>query len=154
MPEPFSILRRVQFAETDMAGIVHFANFFRMMEEVEHAFFRSLGLSVSMQHEGMHVGWPRVAASCDFFGPIRFEEEIELRLRVTRLGEKSFSYEVDFVKEGRRMALGKTTSVCCELLKDGSMRSIAIPPALRDRLAPAQQDPAPESPLPNTPRLA
>ena len=127
MPATFSILRRVQFAETDMAGIAHFSNFFRMMEEVEHAFFRSVGLSVSMQHDGMHVGWPRVSTGCEFFGPVRFEDEVELRLRVVKLGDKSFSYEVDFLLKGRRMALGKTTSVCCELRPDGTMKSIAIP---------------------------
>jgi acyl-CoA thioesterase FadM len=43
VPDTFSINRRVQFAETDMAGIVHFSNYFRWMEEVEHAFFRSVG---------------------------------------------------------------------------------------------------------------
>jgi YbgC/YbaW family acyl-CoA thioester hydrolase len=133
VPTEFSITRRIQFSETDMAGIVHFANFFRMMEEVEHAFFRSVGLSVSMQHEGMHIGWPRVAATCEFFGPIRFEDQIELKLRVTKVGEKSFSYEVDFLLDDRRMALGKTTSVCCAL-EDGAMRSIPIPTALREKL--------------------
>jgi acyl-CoA thioester hydrolase len=138
MPSPFSIRRRVQFSETDMAGIVHFSNFFRMMEEVEHAFFRSVGLSVSMQHDGMHVGWPRVSTSCDFFGPVKFEQEVELSLRVTRLGEKSFSYEVDFLLDGRRMALGKTTSVCCELRPDGSMKSIPIPGELREKLTPRE----------------
>ena len=112
MPTSFSILRRIQFAETDMAGIAHFSNFFRMMEEVEHRFFRSVGLSVSMQHDGMHVGWPRVSTSCEFFGPVRFEDELELRLRVAKVGDKSFSYEVDFLLAGKRMALGKTTSVC------------------------------------------
>src|SRR4051812_47471990 len=132
----FSIPRRIQFAETDMAGIVHFANYFRMMEEVEHAFFRSVGLSVSMQHDGMHVGWPRKAVSCEFFGPIRFEDEVELRMRVTKVGEKSFNYEVDFILAGRRMALGKTTSVCCAL-EDGKMRSIPIPAALREKLTAA-----------------
>jgi YbgC/YbaW family acyl-CoA thioester hydrolase len=138
MPATFSILRRVQFAETDMAGIVHFSNFFRMMEEVEHAFFRSVGLSVSMQHDGMHVGWPRVSTGCEFFGPVRFEDEVELRLQVARLGEKSFSYEVDFLLDGRRMALGKTTSVCCELRPDGSMKSIPIPQGLRAKLTPPE----------------
>jgi acyl-CoA thioester hydrolase len=137
MPSSFSILRRIQFAETDMAGIAHFSNFFRMMEEVEHAFFRSVGLSVSMQHDGMHVGWPRVSTSCEFFGPVRFEDELELRLRVAKLGDKSLSYEVDFNLGGRRMALGKTTSVCCELRPDGTMKSIPIPRELRDRLDPA-----------------
>jgi YbgC/YbaW family acyl-CoA thioester hydrolase len=136
MPATFSILRRVQFAETDMAGIVHFSNFFRMMEEVEHAFFRSVGLSVSMQHDGMHVGWPRVSTGCEFFGPVRFEDEVELRLRVVKLGDKSFSYEVDFLLKGRPMALGKTTSVCCELRQDGTMKSIPIPPSIREKLDP------------------
>src|SRR5438270_7455884 len=109
MPTEFSIRRRVQFAETDMAGIMHFANFFRMMEEVEHAFFRSVGLSVSMQHDDIHIGWPRVSAGCEFFGPLKFEDEVELRLRVTRVGDKSFSYEVDFLVRGTRVALGNTT---------------------------------------------
>jgi len=133
MPTEFSITRRVQFAETDMAGIVHFANYFRMMEEVEHAFFRSIGLSVSMQHDGMHIGWPRVSAACEYFGPIRFEDDVQLNLRVTKVGEKSFNYEVEFLWEGRRVALGKMTSVCCEMLETG-MRSIPIPPGIRKKL--------------------
>ena len=143
MSTEFSILRRVLFAETDMAGIMHFSNYFRMMEEVEHAFFRSVGLSVAMQHDGMHVGWPRVSTSCDFFGPVRFEQEVELKLRITKLGEKSLSYEVDFLLDGKRMALGKTTSVCCELRPDGTIRSIPIPDALRTRLAPPDAPPVP-----------
>jgi YbgC/YbaW family acyl-CoA thioester hydrolase len=133
VPTEFSITRRVQFAETDMAGIMHFANYFRLMEEVEHGFLRSLGLSVSMQFEGMHVGWPRVSAGCDYFGPVRFEDEIALRLRVIRVGDKSFSYEVDFEVAGKRVALGKTTSVCC-ILEAGGMRSIPIPAAIREKL--------------------
>ena len=133
MPTEFSITHRVQFSETDLAGIMHFSNFFKLMEEVEHAFFRSLGLSVSMQHDDIHVGWPRVSASCEFFGPVKFEEEVELRLRVTRVGDKSFSYEVEFLMSGKRVALGKITSVCCALDR-GDMRSIPIPAAIREKL--------------------
>ena len=48
MPYEFKLTRRVEFAETDMAGIVHFANFFRMMEAAEHAFFRSVGFSITV----------------------------------------------------------------------------------------------------------
>jgi 4-hydroxybenzoyl-CoA thioesterase/acyl-CoA thioester hydrolase len=133
MPAQHSIKRRIQFAETDLAGVVHFANYFRMMEEVEHAFFRALGLSVVMTHEALEIGWPRVSASCEYFGPLRFEDEVELVMRVTKVGEKSFNYEVEFLWEGRRVALGKMTSVCCEMLDQG-MRSIAIPPGIRAKL--------------------
>ncbi len=46
MPHEFTITRRVEFSETDMAGIMHYSNFFRFMETAEHAFFRSLGFSI------------------------------------------------------------------------------------------------------------
>lgn len=136
MPSEFAVTHRVQFSETDMAGIVHFSNYFRLMEEIEHAFFRSIGMSVVMQHDGMHIGWPRVAANCEYFGPAKFEDELELKLRIMRLGEKSFSYEVDFMLAGRRIALGKVTSVCC-LIEAGGMKSIPIPAALREKIMPA-----------------
>ena len=133
MPTEFSITHRIQFAETDLAGIVHFSNFFRMMEEVEHAFFRSLGLSVVMRHEGMEIGWPRVNVSCEYSGSARFEDELELKMRIARLGEKSMTYEVDFLLTGKRIASGKVTTVCC-VLEEGAMRSIAIPAAIRRKL--------------------
>ena len=54
--------RRIEFAETDMAGIAHFSSFFRYMEEVEHAYFRSLGISVVHQQDNGQLSWPRVSA--------------------------------------------------------------------------------------------
>ena len=133
MPE-FSLTRRIQFAETDLAGILHFSNFFRLMEEVEHAFYRSLGLSVVMHHEGHEIGWPRVSATCEYLGPVKFEDELLLTLRIARLGDKSLSYEVDFTLAGRRVATGKVTSVCCIMDPTGAMRAIPIPPPLRAKL--------------------
>jgi acyl-CoA thioester hydrolase len=133
MPAEYSIKRRINFAETDMAGVVHFSNYFRMMEEVEHAFFRSLDLSIVMTHEALQIGWPRVAASCEYLGPLRFEDEVEIKMRVLKVGEKSFNYEVEFLWEGRKVAVGKMTSVCCEMLHSG-MRAIVIPEGIRRKL--------------------
>ena len=48
--------RRVQFYETDSAGMVHFTCFFRYMEEAEHAMWREAGLSIAP--EGADVGFP------------------------------------------------------------------------------------------------
>lgn len=132
MAAEFTSVHLVQFSETDLAGIMHFSNFFRLMEEVEHAFFRSLGFSVSMQHDDVRIGWPRVSASCEFFGPVKFEDQVTLKLRIVRVGEKSLSYEVEFLVGDRRVALGKTTSVCCAV--GDAMRSIPIPAAIRSRL--------------------
>ena len=74
----FQVEKRIEFSETDMAGIVHFSNFFRMMELAEHAFIRSLGFSVHMQVEQGEIGWPRVKVTCDYRKPLRFEEVLSL----------------------------------------------------------------------------
>ena len=58
---------------------------------------------------------------------------MQLKLRVTKVGEKSFNYEVDYLVKDRQVALGKTTSVCC-VLSDGKMQSIAIPDEIRGKL--------------------
>src|SRR5438552_16445493 len=92
MSYEFKVTRRVEFSETDMAGIVHYSNFFRYMETAEHAFFRSLGHSVVDDRLEPPVGWPRVHAHCDFKAPLRFEDEIEIHMLVTEKKSKSLSY--------------------------------------------------------------
>ena len=79
MPSEYRLKRRVQFYETDMAGIVHFSWFFRYLEEAEHAMWRDAGLSIV---GGKDIGWPRVEASFEFHRPLRFEDEFEVHLRI------------------------------------------------------------------------
>src|SRR5579871_1939600 len=98
MPFEFKAVRRVEFSETDMAGIVHYSNFFRYMETAEHGFFRSLGYSVVMNHFATPMGWPRVHAECDYRHPLRFEDEVEVHLLVTKKRPKSLSYMFKFTK--------------------------------------------------------
>jgi len=136
MPSPFIYSRLVQFSETDLAGIAHFANFFRWMEEAEHAYFRSVGLSVRTEYQEMEIGWPRVSTSCDFFAPAHFEDQLQISVRITKMGEKSITWEIAFARDGNRLALGKATTVCCIWSKKG-LESIPIPPEIRLKLNPA-----------------
>ena len=71
--------RRVQFYETDAAGIVHFSWFFRYMEEAEHALWREAGLSIHPPVSD--IGWPRVAAACEFHRALKFEQEFDVTIR-------------------------------------------------------------------------
>jgi acyl-CoA thioester hydrolase len=135
MKEPFTYSRIVQFAETDLAGIAHFANFFRWMEEAEHAYFRSVGLSVRTEYQDQEIGWPRVSTTCDFFAPARFEDQLQLKVRITKMGEKSITWEIEFTRDGTRLALGRSTSVCCTLSQNG-LQAIAIPSEIRLKLFP------------------
>jgi YbgC/YbaW family acyl-CoA thioester hydrolase len=136
MPEPYRTTRRIEFADTDMAGIVHFANFFRFMEAAEVEFLRSLGLSVAMRFEGQKIGFPRVAASCDFVHPVRFQDVLDVAVRLSEVGRKSVTYAFEFFKEGALIAKGQVTSVCCRVLEDHQIESMEIPAGIRKLLAP------------------
>ena len=135
MSKTFSITRFVQFAETDMGGIVHFSQYYRYMEEAEHAFFRSLGLSIVDTSHTPPVSWPRVTCSFDFLAPLRFEDEPTLTITLTRLGSKSISYRTDVTLSETKVATGTATIVCCELSDDG-MISRPIPENIRAKLTP------------------
>jgi acyl-CoA thioester hydrolase len=132
----FRVSRIVEFGETDMAGIVHFSNFFRYMESAECAFLRSLGLGVRIDWEGQALGFPRVAATCDYLSPARFEDVLDVAVTILRIGEKSVTYGFDFTRRGDPIAKGKVTSVCCRVLAPHQWQSIEIPASYRARLAP------------------
>jgi acyl-CoA thioester hydrolase len=134
MTEPFRTRRRVEFADTDMAGIAHFANFFRWMEAAEVDFLASRGLNVALRWEGKPVGFPRVSATCDFFKPVTFMDVLEIAVRVERVGGKSVTYAFEFNKDGEAVARGKVTSVCCLVRPDHGIEAIEIPETLRAKL--------------------
>jgi 4-hydroxybenzoyl-CoA thioesterase/acyl-CoA thioester hydrolase len=136
MTAAFRTTRRVEFRDTDAAGIIHFSAFFHYMEEVEHEFLRSRGLSVLARNAEGVVSWPRVAASCQFRGAVRFEDVLDVELRVTRVGAKSVTYAFHFTHAGREVADGEVTAVCCRMQDAAPPRSIAIPPDVLARLAP------------------
>jgi YbgC/YbaW family acyl-CoA thioester hydrolase len=137
---------RVEFADTDMAGIIHFASYFRYMEVTEHAFFRSLGFSIETGRSGFEVGWPRVHVSCDFRQPLRFEDEVEVHLCVREKREKSLSYEFIFRKVNAgpavEVARGALTVVCVATDPEtGQMKAAPIPEPIAQQIevAPAEQ---------------
>jgi acyl-CoA thioester hydrolase len=138
MAEPFRTSRRIEFVDTDMAGIVHFSNFFRFMEAAEVDFLRSLGLSVSMRTpEGQWLGFPRVSASCDFVRPAKFLDVIDVTVRVANIGLKSVSYQFEFAHDSHLIARGEITAVCCRTTSEHQLESIAIPPDIRQKLQPS-----------------
>ena len=127
------IVRLIEFADTDMAGIMHFTGYYRYMEAAEHSLFRSQGLSVHGELNGQMIVWPRVHASCDFRAPLRFEDEVEIHVLVREKTAKSITCIHTFRKiqapEKIEVAHGIMTLACAEL-HNGQMKSIPIPPQI------------------------
>lgn len=126
--------RRVEFYDTDMAGIMHFTAFFRLMEAAEHEFLRARGLSIVSEDPQGQISWPRVAASCEFREAARFEDKLDVEVRIAELGEKSVTYQFAVTRDGRPLAEGRMTSVCCRIVLGSRPKSIPIPDEMREKL--------------------
>ena len=143
MAYQFKIRRIVEFSDTDMAGIVHHAVYYRYMEAAEHAFFRSLGLTVAPPKTPASVGWPRVHTEADFSAPLRFEDEVEIQLLVAQKKSKALTYAFRLRKlnapKPYEVARGKITVVCIKKV-DGEMKATRIPREIADKIheAPAR----------------
>lgn len=134
MPEPaFQIQRRVEFYETDMAGIVHFSNFFRFMEACEHAFMRSLDHELHGMLDGLETGWPRVNATCDYKAPARFGDLLDVRLFVDEVRNRSVRYRFEILHDGTLVA-GGSLAVAHVAITPGGIEAVPLPGPLRERL--------------------
>ena len=143
MAYEYKITRRVEFSETDMAGIVHYSNFFKYMETAEHAFFRSLGHSIVTKTIEPPVGWPRVHAQCDYKHPLLFEDEVEVQLLVEEKRSKALTYLFRFRKLNStppiEVARGRLTVVCVTHHAGGKMAACTIPKEIADKIEAAPQ---------------
>lgn len=139
--EPVSeirIRRRVQFHETDAAGLVHFSVFFRYMEEAEHALWRAAGLSIAPR--GSEIGWPRLETSFEFREALRFEDEFEVSIRVVEVASRTLRYVCRLTKDGVHLATGRLTIICVRKAPGEPMRAVAIPPEVAQRFRAVAED--------------
>jgi acyl-CoA thioester hydrolase len=133
----YRLRRRVQFHETDAAGIVHFSCFFQYMEEAEHALWRDAGLSIHPPES--EIGWPRIAASCDFHAVLRFEDEFDVWIRVTDLTRKTMRYTFELSRGATKIATGTISIACVRRRPDQPMQAIEIPADIAARFQVAHE---------------
>ena len=140
------LIRRVQFHETDAAGLVHFSAFFHYLEEAEHALWRAAGLSI--HPPGTEVGFPRLATGFEFHQALRFEDEFEATIRVVAMTERTIQYRCLISRAGQRIATGSLTIICVSKRPNEPMRAIPIPAAIAARFRPVPEADTFEGPRP------
>ena len=150
MSSAFLWERRVEFHETDAAGIAHFSSLIIFMEQAEHALLRSLGLSVAshatsqtkeQRHENSDLRWPRLRVEAQFESPVRFEDVLTIQTQIAAIGQTSVVYQHRISVDQRLVATGSMKCVCC-LVEDSKLSSHKIPDAIRQLLSRYMIDPS------------
>lgn len=131
--------RRVEFAETDAAGMVHFSVFFRYMEEAEHAIWRHAGMDIFASRDTN--SWPRISAKFDFKTPLRFQDEFEVRTEMGAVTRSTIQWAHVLMRGDQVIGNGTVTAVYVSKERDGSIKSAAIPEEILSRLRSALSAP-------------
>lgn len=106
MGSSVTIRRRVQWIDTDAAGVWHHSIAVRWMEEAEAELHRQRG--IIDETFGLT---PRVHVEFDFGIPVRFDDEVEIRLEVADVGSSSATYDFTVDHAGERAVTGRVVIV-------------------------------------------
>lgn len=123
--------RSIRFSETDVSGRVHFTQILKWAEEEEHDALTAAGVTV-FANDGSDSGWPRVKVSCEYRAPLFFGDEVEVEVKLVKVGRSSLSWSFLVRKlsaEQVTAAEGEVTTVWVE-----GGHAAAIPEAVRGLL--------------------
>src|SRR5574341_727368 len=133
-PAAFRWSAPIRFGDTDPYGVVYFVSYFRFMKEALDEFLRACGLPPEDTYRDSEAGrgLPVAASSARFLTPARYGDTLEIQVTVGTCSERSvrFDFQIGRRPGGEPVATGEITCVAI----DAGWRSIALPPAWRDRL--------------------
>ena len=126
MAGPFRHAQRVRYHECDPQGVVFNANYLAYFDVAMTELWRELGGYQAMIEAGvdMVVAEARVL----YRSPLRFDDEFEAQVEITRLGETSMSADLLLVRDGETCAEGELRYVFVE---SGSGAKTPIPEPIR-----------------------
>lgn len=128
MANSITIRRRVQWIDTDAAGIWHHSVVVRWAEEAEAELHRSLGIS-----EQTFGATPRVRTEWNFGTSVRFDDPVDITLTISALGNSSVTYAIDIRKNTTSVASGQIVAV---FIDRDTGEKLSWPEGLRKALSP------------------
>jgi acyl-CoA thioesterase FadM len=128
LPNPASIVlrRRIEWIDTDAAGIYHWTTAFRLAEAAEAALHTALGIA-----DFTFGATPRVSVAAEFQRPLRFNDPVDVELAVEAVGRSSVRYAFAITGPEGPVMSGHVTAA---LIDRETKRAVAWPEDVRAAL--------------------
>ena len=93
MDFPFAHRQRVRFGETDLQGVVYYANYLLFAEIGRIAYLRELGIVYDRDMLAHAVDFTIGEARVRYQAPLRFDDEYDIKVRVGEIRHSSWTFE-------------------------------------------------------------
>ena len=130
MNPTITIKRRVEWMDTDAAGIWHHSTVIRWAEDAEAELHRQLGIV-----QRTFGATPRVNIEFNYGVPLRFDDQVDVVITVVALGNTSITYQIDIDRDGVSIAKGKMVAVFTDM-ESGAKK--VWPQDIRQVLSPSE----------------
>lgn len=139
----------IRFSHCDPAGIVFYPQYFVLLNDhIEDWFAQALNCDFRTLHEDRRLGVPTVHIDCDFTGPSRLSDTVDITLEITRLGNASVTLARE-IRCGAEVRVRLRQVLTCLDMDTG--RATAWPEDFVSAMQAFLAD-KPDTPNPGTPR--
>jgi len=97
---------RVNFGDTDAAGIVYYPNYFKWFDIAGHQFFRSIGLPPAKLMKEQNIILPLLDVGCTFERPLYYDDIITIKTAVEEVNRKTIKLRHEVFREEVRTGHG------------------------------------------------
>lgn len=129
---PFKQVFRVRWVDTDVAGVMHFTNFLRYFEACEEEFYRSIFLPFNTIREKYGILLPRIEVHCQYKAACRFDDFIEVTMKVREIAEKTVTYDFQTVRLHDQKLAAKGSIICIAV--NAEWKAVPLPADLTKSL--------------------
>ncbi len=129
---------RVYYEDTDLAGIVYYANYLRFIERARSEMVRAAGIDqVEMKARGLVFAVRRVEA--DYLSPARYDDELRIETRLDRIKGASFDMPQEVYRDTTLLFRARVGVV----VLNAEGRATRIPADIRAKIGALSPDPRP-----------
>ena len=125
---------RVYWEDTDAGGVVYYANYLKFMERARSEWLRSFGFEQDVLRDETGVVFVVRRVEIDYLSPARFNEQLEVSVRLHEMGRASLSVRQELMRGPDRLAQAVVTLACVDAVR---FKPVKIPEPLLQALAPA-----------------
>ena len=125
---------RVYWEDTDAGGVVYYANYLKFMERARSEWLRAFGFEQDVLRDETGVVFVVRRVEIDYLSPARFNEQLEVSVRLHEMGRASLSVRQELMRGPDRLAQAVVTLACVDAVR---FKPVKIPEPLLQALAPA-----------------
>ena len=129
--QPFAWPVRVYYEDTDVGGVVYYANYLKFMERARTEWLRSLGFDMSALAREYRCHFVAQRAEIDFLRPARLDNDLVVTVALARAGHARLVLVQDVLRDAQRLAGGRVTLAC---ITTDTWQPTPMPAALKTEL--------------------